>query len=282
MAKLHHESIVKAPLGDLFFHGDESVSSAFVAVQFVLFIVFTVYLFSFMSKARFYHTIMSWQLTIWSVHAAPIVVFRLVGLSRPIELLVCFTWIGISWFFRMKETCIFAILFVVLEVFLVFWPLVPRFVSAMCALQLIIPTVFWVALLMACASEKLTFLPLDRHLRLGIQHMCESHIAWRCLAHELIGHCGAQVLFANLLRLTLGKMPDPVVVVPDVAGIVGVYAVCAILGAVVVPPHELPYQLGVVPANLRFVLPLPQWLRGGGATVSIEKLDLPWWFKGPP
>ena len=64
-----------------------STHSAVVAL-----LLCTSYALRFISCTGMYRSIMSWQLTIWSIHAGPLVALRLLELPPAAERLACVTW----------------------------------------------------------------------------------------------------------------------------------------------------------------------------------------------
>lgn len=240
------------------------------------------YTHRFFDSTGMYSTIISWQLTIWSLHVSPVAALRLLGLARSLELLACACWAAWSWRCRRWQSSVFSLLFLGLEAGAAVAELTPRLLDALCALQLVIAGGAWGGMVAASCFTDITFVPMDRHLHLGLGHTLRSPAGRRCLLHELLCHFVAQaLLLALLLWRRGGQLPEVGTVLPDVACVVGAYASCAVSAAVVLPPHELPYNLGALPAALQRPLPLPAWLRGRGAAGSIGLLRLPWWMRGP-
>lgn len=240
------------------------------------------YTYRFLSGIGLYRSIMSWQLTIWSLHASAPLALRMLGLPRPAELLACAAWSAFAWHCRGWQVSLFSLFFLVFEASVSMVELGPRLLSAVSVLQAIIATVAWGGMLAASCSETLTFVPMDRHLHLGLAHLLRSAAAQRCLLHELLSHLIAQALLAALLlfrRLEGLLMLHSVL--PDLAGGLAAYTACVLAAASALAPHELPYNLGALPAALRWPLPLPDWLRGDGAVGGLELLRLPWWMQVP-
>mmetsp|Transcript_99760 Transcript_99760/g.267890 ORF Transcript_99760/g.267890 Transcript_99760/m.267890 type:complete len:279 (-) Transcript_99760:49-885(-) len=238
------------------------------------------YNYRFLDGAGMYNNIMSWQLTIFSLHVAPIVTIRCFGLLRRTELLLCTCWILLAWLFRRGQRSLFSLFFIFLEGLVAMCILEPPLLDALMVLQALISFGFWGGVVFASASPDFSFLPLDRHLRLGWRHMLASRKAQRCLLHEFVGHFVSQASFAAVLLLHLGRCPPLAVALPGVLLLVASYLACVVAASAAVPPHELPYNLGALPSVLRRPLPLPPWLVGGGASGGLEALTLPWWMQG--
>lgn len=237
------------------------------------------YTYRFLDGAGLYSNIMSWQLTIWALHATPIFALRLLDVPQPFELLTCVCWAAFAWRCRSWQKSLFSLSFLVVEALAAVVELDPRVLGVMCSLQAIIATVAWGGILAASCTESVTFVPMDRHLHLGLRHLLRSPGARRCLCHELLSHCIAQALLGVLLWRRLGAPPAARGLLPDLLGAIAAYALCVLAAASALPPHELPYNLGTLPKWLQRPLPLPAWLRGDGASTALPRL--PWWMQVP-
>lgn len=258
------------------FVGDTDASQWLCATA-VLFA--NVYNYRFMHAIGLYNSIMSWQLTIFSLHVAPIVTIRCLGFLRWIELTACTAWILFAWCLRRRQRSLWSLFFLVLESIVATCTLLPEFLDALTVLQAVVIAGFWSGVGIASCSRDFTFLPLDRHLRLGFSHVARSPKARRCLLHEMVGHFLSQAAFAGLMLLRFSHWPHFPTILPLVVQLVAAYILCVVLVAAVVPPHEMPYNVGCVPACLRWPLAMPAWLVGEGAVVRLDKLALPWWMK---
>lgn len=209
---------------------------------------------------------------------APIVTLRLLGLGKFHEASACVCWLLLSWGCRRQQLSIFSLAFLILEGCAATCELGPPALDVLFVLQVVIAPVAWGGLIAASCFEKVSFAPMDRHLRRGLRHLLLSPGARRCLAHELLSHLVAQAAFAAVLWQRLGRAPE-LAALPSTLGTLGAYVLCLLAAATVVPPHELPYSMGALPVAMRRPLPLPAWLRGGGAAGSITLLRLPWWMQ---
>lgn len=241
----------------------------------------SLYSYPFIDGTGMYSTIMSWQLTIFSLHAAPVVALRSVSLGGAVELPLCLGWMLLSWLLRRRQVSLFSLGFFIVEGIAGTCASSPRVLGAYLVVQVVIATVAWGGMLAASCSSEVTFVPMDRHLHLGARHLLTSPAARRCLAHELASHLVAQLAMAALLWARLGGLPPLWATLPDVALALAAYAGVVLGVSGCVPPHELPYNLGALPAFARLALPLPPWLRGRGAAGGLELLTLPWWMRVP-
>ncbi|CAJ1403410.1 unnamed protein product [Effrenium voratum] len=238
----------------------------------------SLYSFRFLHDIGLYRCILSWQFTIWSLHVAPVVSLRLLGVESLELLLVA--WLGVSWAARGFHCCGFSLGMLALEL-AAFLGDLREWLEAFFALQLVIVSVFWLGMLVACCLDDFTFCPLDRHLHKGFRHFLHSAAAKRCFLHEFASHCVAQLLFADLLRRHLGYTPPLWPALLRALPLQAFYAAMVLFAAVVTPPHALPYSMGTVPKILQLPVPLPAWLRGDGARGSVDKDNFPWWAKMP-
>ena len=199
---------------------------------------------------RFYDACATaWQLTLWSMHAAPIVAFRLHmaddGPWPSSHVLVSgVAWLLISLRCRRLESIsnAWSRSFIFIELSALLMPLSPRFLSALLLLQCIIVGGFWLGMAVASFSATFTFLPLDRHLHRGLRHMLTSREAQRRLAHDLGGHGLQQGLFASALHAHVGTAwPPTAATMVDTVGLMAAYAAIVLLTCWICPPHVLPY-----------------------------------------
>ena len=180
----------------------------------------------------------AWQLTIWSMHAAPVVALRLSTLSSVQFTCGVITWVALSLRCRRQAAQPWSASFVVIELAAALVPLTPQLLGALLLLQAVIVVGFWMGMLVAARSESFSFLPLDRDLHRGWRHMLTSRQAQRRLVHDLGGHGLQQALFASALW-THASMTGAVI--GDAVALVGGYAAIVVTAAAAFPPHELPY-----------------------------------------
>merc|ERR1712060_211281 len=121
-----------------------------------------------------YSNILAWQLTIWSIHIAPIVALRCINLSEDIKPPMCVCWLIFSWWHRDWRCSAFSVGLLLLEVVASVVSLTPRIIAVLLFLQGLVVLGFWSGVLLASSSASFTFLNLDRHLHLGFQHVVRS------------------------------------------------------------------------------------------------------------
>lgn len=207
--------------------------------------VVAAYFIVHVDNIRFYdnlHT--AWQLTLWSMHAAPVISFRLQPLVA-MQIIPGLFWICVSLCCRRWRHAIrnpWSCSFIAIEAAALLVPLDSRFLSALLLLQGTIIGGFWLGMIAASFSETFTFLPLDRHLRRGLRHMLTSREAQRRLLHDMCGHGLQQILFAAALHAQpeVTWPPDAGTLV-DTLTLVAVYACIVFVVCWMCPPHVLPY-----------------------------------------
>merc|ERR1719350_2243877 len=100
-----------------------------------------------------YRQIGSWQLTICSLHVAPVVVVRLLGFARPDELLLCCLWILVaSWGCRGFGRSLWSLGFLALEGCVALVELHHRLLDLLFVFQLFIAIGAWTGLIAASFS----------------------------------------------------------------------------------------------------------------------------------
>lgn len=202
----------------------------------------------------FYSTVDSFQLTIWSIHTMPPLVGRLLlGGPSPLLVSAAAAWVMLSWACRSWRTSPYSLFFVVLEAS---WALAlpsPSVVSAMVGLQILIVVVVWAAILGAACTGAYSVAALDRHLRRGPAHWLKDPEALDQLGRELYGHCFLQVLSIVAVVLRTGGLPPlgNMATLGAFASYTGAYVLVAFLATSLLPPHQLPYELGRLPESWR-------------------------------
>lgn len=245
-------------------------------------LICTSYAFHFIARSGMYRSIMSWQLTIWSIHVSPLLALRLLGLAPGVERLACVAWLLLSLLVRCSSSrSVFSLTISALEAWACAFELSGPRIAAAGSLQLVVIVGFWAGVLAACASDTLSFLPLDRHLRLGPGHVARSPAARACLLNELVGHMATQACTLLAVRRAAPQAPPPPAGLAPLAAAIGGYAALVLAAAALLPPHQLPYNLGALPAAMRWPCALPASLVGDGAACGLEQLDQGWWTKPP-
>ncbi|CAE8611590.1 unnamed protein product [Polarella glacialis] len=241
----------------------------------------SLYNFRFIQRVGMYRSILAWQLTIMSLHVAPIISIQTLGLPSLTRHAACFAWSFTSWACRNCEASLFSLGLLVLELLACLaLPKEPDILGAMLALQILIAVVAWGAMLAASCFAGFSFAPLDRHMNKGFCHMLNSSAARRCFLHEFVSHFVAQATFADLLRRQMERSPDPWLA-SKTASMALVWYGSLLLGtAALLPPHQLPYNLGAVPDWMRVPLVgLPGFLVADGASGEYDRNKLPWWMQ---
>eukprot|EP00316_Scyphosphaera_apsteinii_P021854 CAMPEP_0119315844 /NCGR_PEP_ID=MMETSP1333-20130426/37386_1 /TAXON_ID=418940 /ORGANISM="Scyphosphaera apsteinii, Strain RCC1455" /LENGTH=158 /DNA_ID=CAMNT_0007321319 /DNA_START=366 /DNA_END=842 /DNA_ORIENTATION=+ len=143
--------------------------------------------------------------------------------------------------------------------------LTPARLAGLLLLQAVIVVGFWTGILIATCTDSFSFLPVDRHLRqLGlIGTLRNPSTRYEFLRAGLAGHLVLQLLFGMVL------MQEPQVVdklttsaaMAEMVWCIVAYIFVTLAGAVALPPHRLPYQLGV----------LPSWLQWGSLLMRASR-----------
>lgn len=236
------------------------------------------YNFRFLHGVGLYRSIMCWQFTIMSLHIAPVVSMKQLGLSSTTEFLLFAALVIASWTVRNFNMSIFSVVMMQLEIGAYLCDIVP-WLPAIALLQLVIASVAWAGMILASCFDDFSFVPMDRHLHKGWRHFRRSAAARRCFAHEFSSHCVAQLVFADLL--CRHPAMDGHGAIYGALVIQAFYALMVLTAAVLISPHALPYNLGTVPRPLRFPVNLPPSLHGDGATDRIAPERFPWWAQVP-
>lgn len=246
------------------------------------------YNFRFLHGVGLYRSIMCWQFTIMSLHIAPVVSLKQLGLASTAEFLVFAALVSASWTARNFNMSIFSVVMLQLEIGAYLCDDVP-WLPAIALLQLVIASVAWAGMILASCFEDFSFVPMDRHLHKGWRHFRRSAAARRCFVHEFSSHCVAQLVFADLLRRRLpaaqmdghGGHGAWAAAIYGALVIQAFYASMVLTAAMLISPHALPYNLGTVPKPLRFPVTLPPSLYGDGASDRIAPERFPWWAQVP-
>ena len=193
----------------------------------------------------------AWQLTFFSLHAAPIIALRLwLGPDASVSLSMLLGAFWILWSFCMRarrtsrgfscNTCVWSLSMCVIETAALLTPLGVLPLAGLLLLQVAIVVGFWAGIVAASCSASFSFLPLDRHLRRGVRFMLTDAKARHDLAKDLAGHCVLQLLFGSVLR---DVMPEILVAwaYAECLFIVSAYVTLVVWVAAFVPPHHLPY-----------------------------------------
>eukprot|EP00310_Coccolithus_braarudii_P005011 CAMPEP_0183373504 /NCGR_PEP_ID=MMETSP0164_2-20130417/111609_1 /TAXON_ID=221442 /ORGANISM="Coccolithus pelagicus ssp braarudi, Strain PLY182g" /LENGTH=227 /DNA_ID=CAMNT_0025550389 /DNA_START=125 /DNA_END=808 /DNA_ORIENTATION=- len=202
-----------------------------------------------------YHDVRgAYQLTIFSMHAAPVISLRLLMYPRP-SYGLCVTWMACSWHLRRPESPANYSLSL-LELTAALINLSPTCVGGLLLLQFLIVVGFWTGVLIATRSESFSFLPLDRQLRrLGLLGTLQDPKAREdFLRPGICGHLLLQLFFGLMLlsHLDVGwRSARSVMALGEM--LLG-YVVILLVGAASLPPYRLPYNLGVMPRRLRLPL----------------------------
>lgn len=184
----------------------------------------------------------AWQLTLWSMHAAPIIAMRLVLRTRAARAGGMCWMVASCALRRCRVSEPWSLSFVVIEGAALAMPLTSWLLGALLLLQVVIVVGFWAGMFAAACSDKFSFLPLDRHLHRGLRHMLTSAEAQRRLLHDLTGHGFQQALFArHILRAGPALWPPGLAQARDAAALVAAYALIVLAFAALLPPHRLPY-----------------------------------------
>eukprot|EP00933_Yihiella_yeosuensis_P023943 TRINITY_DN18582_c0_g1_i1.p1 TRINITY_DN18582_c0_g1~~TRINITY_DN18582_c0_g1_i1.p1 ORF type:complete len:246 (-),score=28.56 TRINITY_DN18582_c0_g1_i1:105-842(-) len=156
------------------------------------------------NRRNFYDSTKCWMVTILTFHTMPFLVWRthhdqLVGSGIP-EQVCLFCWLMLATGLRWKHaTSPYSLSISLLEIVAAIMPLSTRILKACVALNLLILPVFWTGVTLSSFSAKFSFVPLDRHMRLGIRHMLRSSEAHDSLFANIILHglqqyCAARAL----------------------------------------------------------------------------------------
>ncbi|CAE8715304.1 unnamed protein product, partial [Polarella glacialis] len=160
----------------------------------------------------FYSNSKCWMVTILTLHASPSVALRVAPWERMLlsssaedvaafGRMVALIWVLTATVLRWKHSATpFSLAVSAVESSAALVPLSARLLRALLALNLLIIPVFWVALCIATlSSPKLSFVPLDRHLRLGWAHMARSRDAQYALLANFLLHGASQLFTAAAL-----------------------------------------------------------------------------------
>lgn len=113
----------------------------------------------------FYDNILSFQLTIWSIHTTPPVVGRILlgGSFQPsTQVVATIAWMLCSWWCRGFRTSPYSLFFLLLEGYWAWVDPSPAALSALILLQFLIVIAIWSALLAATCTGAFSVMPLDR------------------------------------------------------------------------------------------------------------------------
>ena len=184
------------------------------------------------------------QLTVLCMHAAPLILLRLILPPGIHVYAIGCVWIG--WSLRCRKlrgrTWSGAILVIEFAVLLAL-PMSQRLLNALHLLQGLIVVGFWVAMCFASQAPSFSFLPLDRHLYRGWRHMVSDAEAAGHLLHNVVGHGVLQAAFAVALAPHIESQetwPSRQCLL-DCNLLLAVYAITALLAAAIIPPHVIPY-----------------------------------------
>jgi len=209
----------------------------------------------------FYADVQCFQLTIWSIHAMPLVSWQLLCAAHPgtlssnFGLTIALLWPVATLACRRCRPTVFSAFFVAYEAYWACVHVAPALVDGLLVLQGLIVLVVWTAILVASCSSTVSVTPLDKHLRQGLAHVLLHPDGRDQLGRELHGHFllqGLSIASARLCRP--GRLLETSASQVFLALLLYVlaYAVGTMLVAVVFPPHELPYDLGRLPGWMRF------------------------------
>ena len=228
----------------------------------------------------FYGTMTNaWQLTLWSMHAAPIITLRLMLLPlhmathRQERILVLYT-AGVAWIlhslrcrnWNLRDP--WTMSYILLEGAALFTTdsviLAARCLAALLVLQLVIVVGFWGGICVASFSDRFTFLPLDRHLHKGWRHLRTSAEAQKRLLHDMGGHGLMQTLFASALAAHLRDstaIADAKAAVSALDAVGDAAVLCSAYAAIVLAvatygSYELPYVRRRPPESCKTMLPV--------------------------
>lgn len=184
------------------------------------------------------------QLTVVCMHAAPIIMLRLLLPQGQLYVAGC-AWMGWSLCCRRGKlsgrTWSGAILAIEIAVLLVLPTTSHRMLCALHLLQGMIVGGFWVAMCFASHLPNFSFLPLDRHLYRGWRHMLHDAEARSHLVHNVIGHGVLQAAFAVALAPHITHAQGSTQALLDCLLLLAAYAVTALLAAAMIPPHVIVY-----------------------------------------
>jgi hypothetical protein len=186
------------------------------------------------------------QVTICSLHAGPIVALRVIG-APPVAV---GAWMLCSWACRKFSPEEISVSFLMLEAVFAKIPLTPRVLGTSVLLQFFIVALFWTAIATVCMVDGVSFHPVDRHIRKGLQYVVKTPMAYKTLALEIGGHGMLQALCAAALWDS-GWVVDRYAVTMLIRWAV-VWFSCVTFAAAGTSPHVLPYNLGTVPVALRW------------------------------
>ena len=196
--------------------------------------------------AGFYDTMAgAFQLTLFSMHAAPIIAMRLAlaTIFQPWFQALLAPTVGASWIVfslhcRKWKMDPWSCSFIACETIALFATLTESRLGGLLFLQPIIIVGFWIGMAVASMSPTFSFLPLDRHLHRGWRHMLASRDAQARLLHDIGGHGLQQILFAWSLSVDAGVAAQ----LTGALWLFVTYAGVVFLTASMVPPHVLPYM----------------------------------------
>eukprot|EP00933_Yihiella_yeosuensis_P042512 TRINITY_DN37125_c0_g1_i1.p1 TRINITY_DN37125_c0_g1~~TRINITY_DN37125_c0_g1_i1.p1 ORF type:complete len:276 (-),score=25.06 TRINITY_DN37125_c0_g1_i1:85-891(-) len=251
-----------------------------VEVEAVMVLLISGYNFNFIHNVGMYRSILSWQFTIVSLHIAPMLAIQALRPNVGVGNTAYICWSLFSWGLRRFEVSIFSLAFLIIELCSGFGEHSSERLEALVALQMIISCGAWGGMLAASCFADFTFAPMDRHLHKGFKHMRSCRGAQRCFFHEFASHFLAQLTFADLLRRRLGRLPDLAAASFSAGVALGCYICLVLLAAVLIPPHQLPYNLGGLPKWIQFPCRnLPGYLVADGARGTFDSNKLPWWMQ---
>ena len=203
----------------------------------------------------------AWQFTLWSMHAAPIVAFRLLlDLSNVNG--ITMSAVGAGWILH-SLSCRgwqlrnrpWSSSYVAIELLVLCLPetfFSARWLEAALVCQFVIILGFWAGMIAASFSDSFSFLPLDRHLNKGWRHMLSSREAQRRLVHDMGGHGVMQLTFSGTIVAHLSRIgASPILTdwrktIVDAALLLVFYAM-VIMSFAALLDVELPYIRARVP-----------------------------------
>jgi len=153
---------------------------------------------------RFYNKSKAWMVTILTFYISPVLAVRhldgsVVNFSSFVAVLP-WLWIFVSSCLR-RIDCMspFSLVVCALEVLCAVIPLTRRLSEAVGSLNVLIVPVFWIACFSSTFSSTISFVPLDRHLRLGPAQMWRSRDAHDSLLASVLLHGAVKVSSAMAL-----------------------------------------------------------------------------------
>mmetsp|Transcript_28470 Transcript_28470/g.51462 ORF Transcript_28470/g.51462 Transcript_28470/m.51462 type:complete len:286 (+) Transcript_28470:33-890(+) len=185
------------------------------------------------SARGFYSSSKSWQVTILTFHSSAAIALRLapwgvwlrwassfltdisgytlaeVDDDDGFGILAAAGWLLASTTFRWRHSASpFSLAVAAVEASAAAVPLQLRLLRALLALNLLVVVFFWIAMSICSFSKTFSFVPLDRHLHLGLAHMLRCREAKHSLWANILLHGAQQVCTLLVLANSLGSLED--------------------------------------------------------------------------